>query len=78
MNLHFLVAFLVQGLLATAASSEVTGVGGGLAARDNSEPLTRWIPLQQAEPALGEKRLIRGLLNVRQSDCNGLFTCGTG
>jgi len=77
MNLHFLVAFLIQSLLTTAAAGEVAAVGR-LAARDNSEPLTRWVPLQQAEPALAEKSLIRGLLNVRQSDCSGTYTCGTG
>lgn len=78
MNLYFLVAFLIPGLLATAVAGEVPAVVGELAARDNAEPLPRWIPHQQAEPVLSDKKLIRGLLNVRQSDCSGMFTCGTG
>jgi len=69
---------MIPGLLATAIAGEVPAVAGELAARDNAEPLTRWIPLQQAESPLAEKKLIRGLLNVRQSDCTGMFTCGTG
>ena len=78
MNLHFLAVLLIPGLLAACAVGEVPTVAGELAARDIADPLPRWIPHQQAGPALTETKLIRGLLNVRQSDCDGMFTCGTG
>jgi len=78
MNLHFLVAFLIPGLLATVTSGEIPAVGGELVARGNAEPLPRWIPHQQAEATLAETKVIRGLLIVRQSDCSGMYTCGTG
>ena len=78
MNLRFLALLLAPGLLAVGAAGDVPAVAGELAARDNAEPLSRWMPLHQAEPALAEAKLIRGLLNVRQSDCSGMYACGTG
>ena len=78
MNLRFLALLLTPGLLTAGVAGDVPAVAGELAARDNTEPLSRWMPLHQAEPALAEAKLIRGLLNVRQSDCSGMYTCGTG
>ena len=79
MNLYLLVALLISGLPAVAATDGDLAVARILAARDDTESLPEWVPLQQAEPALAGGNVIRGLLSVRQSDCPGSwYSCGSG
>ena len=79
MNLRFLVALLILVFPAVAATDEDLAIARVLAERDNAEPLPDWVPLQQAEPALAEGKLIRGLLNTRQSYCpSSWYNCGSG
>ena len=47
--------------------------------KDNTEPLSNWLPLQQAESALAEIKLIRGLLNAGQSSgSRSFYSCRSG
>lgn len=79
MNLLFLIALFIPGLLVIAATDEDLAVARVLAERDDVEPLPDWVPLQQAEPALAEAKLIRGLLTPRQSSCPSSWKiCGSG
>jgi len=79
MDLRFLVVLLMLAFPAVATTDEDLAIARVLAARDNAEPLPDWVPLQQAEPALAEGKLIRGLLDPRQSYCpSSWYNCGSG
>ena len=79
MNLRFLVVFLIPVFPSVAATDEDLAIARILAGRDSAEPLPDWVPLQQAEPALAEGKLIRGLLDKRQSYCpSSWYNCGSG
>ena len=79
MNLRFLVVLLIPAFTAVAATDEDIAIARVLAERDNAEPLPDWVPLRQVEPALAEGKVIRGLLNIRQSYCpSSWYNCGSG
>jgi len=80
MDLRFLVVvLLILVFAAVAATDEDLGIARVLATRDNAGSLSDWVPLRQAEPALAETKLIRGLLNSRQGHCpSSWYNCGSG
>ena len=79
MNLRSLVVLLIPAFPVVAATDEDLAIARVLAGRDNADPLPDWVPLQQAEPALAEGKLIRGLLDARQNYCpSSWYNCGSG